>query len=551
MSNFTTPILRHGLQSLLLFDLERVDDLYNTLSNIWTVRFHGKEQGVSEPSQPTKIGILGGGRLCEALLEMLDAGRLSNFHVEVAAVADPDADRPGVRLARRMGIPTLEDPRALENVADLGFIVELGGCREVLEDLRRKDPPQVRLLELALSNLLRDLIRFRDEYLFEKRQLDINEGILESIFSSMHDEVFVIGPDHRILDVNESFLKSNGVRREEVVGRHCYTVAHRSASPCSAKGEFCPLEESLATGATAHAIHEHFDHEGRARYHEVTTVPLKNEEGEVELLLEIMRDITDELEKRVEQKTRAFKMNLARIIHEDKMIALGKLVSCAVHEINNPLSGILALARLMHQKMEERCLTDEDKEQFKYYLQLIDHEAARCSTIVSNLLSFSRQQKPQYEMFQLNDLVRKVALLFDHNLQAGRIELSRELDENLPALRGDAGQIQQCLINLLFNAMEAMPEGGNIAIRTFVDRSQELVVLEVQDTGVGIPDQMMSRIFEPFFSTKNQHKGGGLGLSVVYGIVKEHLGSIYVKSEMGKGSTFSLRFQLPHAETAA
>jgi signal transduction histidine kinase len=303
------------------------------------------------------------------------------------------------------------------------------------------------------------------------------------------------------------------------------------------------LEESLQTGSAGHAIHEHYDRNNEIRYCEITTVPLKSPDGAVELVLEIQRDITDELEQKLEQKTQAIKRDLARLIHEDKMIALGKLVASAVHEINNPLSGIHALARLMRRQLDEG-LSPSDLDQFKFYLQLIDTESARCSAIVSNLLSFARQQKLERRPFDVNRIIHNVVMLSRHRMELQHVTLALELEEGLPEIQGDPGQIQQCFINLVFNAMEAMPEGGRLTIRSALDAKRREVRVEVEDTGVGIPKEMLSQIFEPFFSTKSQDKGVGLGLSVVYGIVKEHRGVIYVKSEVGKGSCFIVRFPI-------
>lgn len=499
--------------------------------------------------RPLRIGIIGGGRRCEALLEMLDAGRLSNFDAKVVAVADPNMDAVGIRMAQKRGIYTTRDYKDFNNIKGLDFVIDLSDQKSsVLDDFRKDALPEVRTLETAFSGLLHDLIRFRNEHLLEKRQLDINEGIVESIFSSIHDEVVVIRPDLKIVDTNEAFIKSSGEIKENIVGKHCYEIVHQSDAPCREKNEQCPVMESLKTGSTAHAIHEHFLQEDRSFYYEITTVPLKNEKGEIELLLSIMRDITDELERRVEERTQNFKRNLARLIHEDKMIALGKLVSSAVHEINNPLSGILALARLMYQKIEEGNVGEEDLREFKYYLHLIDTEAARCSNIVGNLLSFSRQQKTEHKYFQLNDVIQRVVLLFGHKMELHRTHLKLELCENLPEMLGNAGQIQQCLINLLFNAMEAMPNGGEVTIRTYFEKTHNFIGMEVEDSGPGIPKEIISQIFEPFFSTKQQDKGVGLGLSVVYGIIKDHQGSIYVKNEVGKGANFIIRFFLPQTE---
>jgi PAS domain S-box-containing protein len=489
-----------------------------------------------------KIAVIGGGKRCAAFLEMLDAMRFPNLEAQIVAVADLNEDAAGMRLARERQILTTRDSNDFFKIRDLDLVIELTGNESLLESFLKRKPPGMRVLEATISRLFSDMIRFQEEYLLDKRQLELIQGIAESIFSSIQDRVLILQPDMKVVDANEAILQSVGMSRQEVTGKYCYEISHWSVGPCDEKGQHCPLRETLETGKTAHVIHEHFNQNNEPITCEVTVVPLRNKKGEIELVLEIVRDITDELEKRVEQKTRMLTRNLARLIHEDKMIALGKLVASAVHEINNPLTGIHALARLVSRGLESGATSDESLKQYKYYLDLIDTESARCSTIVGNLLSFARQQKMERVQFQLNELVHRVASLFSHKMQLQKVRLELKPAEDLPRMVGDPGQIQQCLVNLLFNAMESMPEGGLITVRTAWESSQNLIRLEVEDTGAGIPKELIPHIFEPFFSTKSQDKGVGLGLSVVYGIIKEHHGSIYVKSEEGKGSNFIIRF---------
>jgi len=494
--------------------------------------------------EPMRIAIIGGGKRCRAFLEMVDAKRFPNLKARIVAVADPDDRAAGMQLAREKAIFTTGDYRDFYEIPDLDLVIELTGKEELLKDFLRNKPPNVRVLEATLSRLFGDMIRFREEYLYRERELELIESIVDSVFHSMRDGVLIMQPDFKIVDANQAFLQSMGLNKEDVIGKFCHEVTHRSPHPCSGEGFQCPLRESLETGATSHAIHEHPNADGQVQYCEITTVPLKNKKGGVQMVLEILRDITDELEKRVAQKTRALKRDLARLVHEDKMIALGKLVASAVHEINNPLSGIHALARLMHRELEEGNTDENNIEKFKYYLRLIDTESARCSSIVKNLLSFSRQQKVEIRKLQLNELIQRVIHLCKHKMDMQHVTLRLELAEDLPETTGDPGQIQQVLLNLIFNSMEAMPDGGTVTVSTQWDRMRGQLRLEVADTGVGIPSELMSQIFEPFFSTKSQDKGVGLGLSVVYGIVKEHGGSIYVKSEEGEGCRFILRFPL-------
>ncbi len=499
-----------------------------------------------EKDKLMRIAVIGGGRRCRTLIEMLDAKRFPRLKAQIVAVADPDENAVGIGLARERGIFTTTDYRDFFRIPGLDLVIELTGQEELLEDFLQHNPAKVQILEATISRLFSDVIRLREEYLFRERQLELIETIVDSVFSSIRDRVLIMRPDYRIVDANDALLSWVGMKKEEIVGKFCYQVTHRCLEPCHLKGSFCPLKESLETGGVGHAIHEHYGPDNEVRYCEVTTVPLKNRKGQIELILEIVRDITDELEKKLEKKAKALKRDLARLVHEDKMIALGKLVASAVHEINNPLSGIHALARLMRRQIEEDPAS-VDTEQFQYYLGLIDSESARCSTIVGNLLSFSRQKKMEQRPFQLNDVVERVVLLSKHKMELRKIQLHLDLESALPQIMGDPSQIQQCLINLIFNAMEAITESGDITIRTRLEEKSGLVRLEVEDTGVGIAQEMMSQIFEPFFTTKNHDKGVGLGLSVVYGIIKEHRGTIYVKSEVGKGSNFIIRF--PRADS--
>ena len=231
-----------------------------------------------------------------------------------------------------------------------------------------------------------------------------------------------------------------------------------------------------------------------------------------------------------------------RLVYEEKMISLGKLAASAVHEINNPLSGINALARLVRQELESGETDAAAKERFIYYLSLIDSESARCSGIVSGLLHFSRQTKGIRSDFQLNELIEKALDFVRFRLDSQGVSTRTELDGDLPRMVGDQSQIQQCLLNLIFNAVDAMPDGGELVLRTSRDRAASQIRFEVADNGIGISKEIIPRIFEPFFSTKSHDRGVGLGLSVVYGIVKEHGGSVYVVSEEGVGTRFILKF---------
>jgi signal transduction histidine kinase len=196
----------------------------------------------------------------------------------------------------------------------------------------------------------------------------------------------------------------------------------------------------------------------------------------------------------------------------------------------------------MLRTLDEDQLEAQDLKEFRRYLELIAHESTRCGQIVSNLLSFSRQQKMERRPVDINAIIRSVILLSQHRMQLQNIVIQEELEPDLAEITGDYNQIQQCIMNVIFNAVEAMPEGGKLTLTTSTDRKNHMVQINIGDTGCGIPEENLSVIFEPFFSTKEESQGVGLGLSVVYGIIREHRGTIFVKSELGAGSSFTIRF---------
>jgi two-component system NtrC family sensor kinase len=186
--------------------------------------------------------------------------------------------------------------------------------------------------------------------------------------------------------------------------------------------------------------------------------------------------------------------------------------------------------------------TSNDLEEFKDYLSLMTPELERCGKIVSGLLSFSRESVLEYASINLNEVLEAVIALIHHKLELQSIKLATHLYPGLLWVRGNASRLEQCLLNLVFNAMEAMPEGGDLWVMSELDAAHKQVRVEIRDTGSGIDAENQNHIFDPFFTTKEAGQGTGLGLSIAYGIVKNHSGHIRVKSDAGKGSSFFLQF---------
>jgi signal transduction histidine kinase len=236
--------------------------------------------------------------------------------------------------------------------------------------------------------------------------------------------------------------------------------------------------------------------------------------------------------------------NQARILHQDKMMSLGRLAASVVHEINNPLSGILNYSKLMLRILESGSLTPERRQKFIRHLEMIRNESDRCSKIVSGLLAFSRKSPPAFTHVKVSELLERSISLSRHKLELQDIQLSLRLADDLPDIEGDFNQLQQCVINLLFNAMDAMPAGGTIELEAQTEPAKGRLIISVADRGSGIPPENMASIFEPFFTTKQEGHGVGLGLSTVFGIMEQHKGSVEARNRSGGGAVFMLKLPL-------
>lgn len=256
-------------------------------------------------------------------------------------------------------------------------------------------------------------------------------------------------------------------------------------------------------------------------------------------------DLMSGLERQVEERTAALRSAQAQLIQSEKLSSLGKLSASIAHEINNPLAGILTFAKLLVRDLDDVTLPDEARAEMVKRLKLIERETGRCSAIVRNLLDFARQRPPDLRDVDVNAALEESASLIAHKAQLSGLTLETKPG---PAahIRADYGQLRQALVNVLINAVEATPRGGRVTASTEAIGGE--VIVAVTDTGVGIPEEHLSKIFEPFFSTKE--KGTGLGLSVVYGIVEGVGGKLEVTSRPGEGTTVRMRFR-PAPETKA
>jgi PAS domain S-box-containing protein len=449
------------------------------------------------------------------------------------------------KYAGEEGIELFEHPRDLLSLEYLDLVLEFTGNEKILADLIKHKPSSVGVLDQHASLLFFDIARLYDQVAEQNTEVNLATSFASALLEASPDGVIVIDRDYRIINCNDSPLITSGRSREEILGRHCYEILHRSTSPCVGQERTCPTLETLKTGKPARTVYEIVISKGNTRICQVTTYPIASRFGEIAQFVVTVRDMTKELSERIEQRAQAIKDDLTRFVQDDRLTSLGRLVASVCHEINNPITSIVTFNKLILSYLNDGVIPHKPKgiADIQRYLNLSIQEALRCGRIVTNLLTFARQKDVDSKRIDLHEVITTVTLLIHHQLESAGIRFVQQLPHKPFCTWGDSAQIQQCLMNLMFNAIDAMPGGGTITISGGEDEANGQIWLAITDTGQGLATEDLPRIFEPFYSTKKDGKGVGLGLSMVYGIIREHNGTVEVDSPPGEGATF--RIKLP------
>jgi len=347
----------------------------------------------------------------------------------------------------------------------------------------------------------------------------------ESVLDALPVSIYVIDRDYQIVTWNrQREIGAQGMPRETVIGRNVFQVFAKYPQ-ARLKQEF---ERAFRTGNIERIEQQTVDQSGATQHWMVSKIPMRDEvSGEVTHVITVGEDVTMRVEA-IHAAGRA-----------EKLAAVGRLAAGVVHEINNPLATISACAESLESRVEEGAFgASPEVDDLHEYLGLIRSEAFRCKAITNGLLDFSRVRTSDRLMIDLAELIKSSANLIAHQKRGNDINIKFEIEKNLPQINADGGQIQQAIIALATNAIDAMPNGGALTFRA--KSANNRVTIEIQDSGIGIAPENLSKVFEPFFTTKEVGRGTGLGLAVCYGIVTEHGGRLSVRSNVGVGTTFTI-----------
>jgi PAS domain S-box-containing protein len=347
----------------------------------------------------------------------------------------------------------------------------------------------------------------------------------EAIIDSLPLSLYAVDRDYRIVAWNRNReLGGQGIPRGSALGRNIFEVLTRQRRDILER-EFA---RAFETGEIERIEQETASADGETHHWLVSKIPMRaSDDGEVSHVITVGEDITTRVEA-----------NRA-VARAEKLAAVGRLAAGVVHEINNPLATISACAEALSSRLGEGAFdSSPEVEDLRDYLSLIRSEAFRCKSITNGLLDFSRTRAGEHLPVQIGEVINSAARLIAHQRRGEQIEIEIEVDESLSPVSGDEGQLQQAVIALATNAIDAMPEGGRLTLRG--RNENDHVLLEICDTGVGIAPENLTKIFDPFFTTKEIGRGTGLGLAVCYGIVTEHGGRLDVQSAVGAGTTFTI-----------
>jgi PAS domain S-box-containing protein len=390
---------------------------------------------------------------------------------------------------------------------------------------------------------------YQREHLAAQQAL-ASERQYREIFEDAHDAIWIHDSHGNIIAANKATEELTGYSSKELLKMNVRNfLAEEGLS--LARG----IRRKLFLSETVEQPYEQrlIRRDGAEKIVKLTT-NLIREDDRLRGFQNIARDVTKEKEmqgklsaayRELSESHQRLKESQEQLIQAEKLTSLGQLAASIAHEVNNPLSGVLAYTQLLAKKIGGDSIP---KEVALGYLSKMEAELTRSTKLIRNLLDFARQSPPEFRQLNLNDVVSRAFDLAAHSAELQHVQVIKELDPSLPNLMADFDQLYQVCTNLFLNAIQAMPQGGKLTIRTSVNDGQ--LKIEVQDTGCGISPENMRKLFTPFFTTKHEVKGVGLGLAISYGIIQRHHGRIEVQSKKGEGTTFTICLPLHHEESA-
>ena len=372
--------------------------------------------------------------------------------------------------------------------------------------------------------------------------MEVSGNFLQAAIDGIRAYINIIDKEYNILFVNDAVTKKLRKTRQSIVGKKCYEQLWNKNALC----ENCVTPKVFENGQPHQRINWENNADGEKRCIEHFVFPIPNKQGQIEFAVEIFMDITEkkllekereeqrlELGKRIRELRHAYeelKSLQNQLLQAEKMASIGLLASSLAHELDTPLATISGYCELLLEEVHDEKALGK--------IKTISGQIAKCQKAIRNLLIFSRKSDSEKKEYHINTLITNILTLVEYRLKIHKINIRRTFDKQLPPLLVEGNQIQQVILNLVNNSVDALPNGGDLFIKTRMNNAEKSVEIVFEDNGTGIPEKYHKRIFEPFFTTKEQGKGTGLGLSICKDIISAHNGTIRLYSNPDKGAKF-------------
>ncbi|WP_319759712.1 ATP-binding protein [Maridesulfovibrio sp.] len=471
--------------------------------------------------KPFNIGIVGIGAGFKVLLDIINNDVFREFLPEMtlAAVSDVHHQKDITALGE-LGIPiytTFAD--MLEHHGDINLVIEMTGSIELFSTLRQQLPDSISLMdhrEIIFFCGLHDMALVKGNY---KSNIAQQQVLIQSIIDEIREDIFLMDKNGCVVDLNSVVWRKAEIPKSELIGKTCWNAARQRDGSvfCDCFDPECPFHKTLCSGQKEESLVTKVNRDGLLQYYRLYAYPIFDIRGQMTHIMVMHRDITERTHREKHQNQR------------DKLAVIGEMSTYLAHEIRNPLFAIGGFANSLSKSSD---LNEKDREK----IQIIVEETKRLDRLLTNMLNFVRSAHISRKEVDILSVVQSAAELMSigYGQRGYRIEVcSASL---LPNVLGDEDALKQCIVNLVKNAVEAMPEGGDITLSLGLQGGD--VVLQVTDTGVGMNEHEQDRVFNPFYSTKKD--GSGLGLAMIKKIVEELGGRVKLASKPGHGTTVSL-----------
>ena len=474
-------------------------------------------------SAPSRLALAGDGPLALELLTFFVQPRpdLAGLALTGVASSDPEITRRALsaNIPAYGDIASLAAASAAQNDLAPATVLICGSEDEAA--VRSLFPNATIILGPEAARFVAGLLG--SNLLCQACRLDLQgaRSLFSAVVDQLREDVLLLNPNGMITDCNSLACERRGLRREEMLGRHFSEVLDPEEDLCHGGATACPFSTTLRTGQTTEATYTRLDDQGRVRYFRVYAFAVRGADAGITHVAELRRDVTQRTE--MEQRLRM----------SQKLAAIGELSTFLAHEIRNPLFAISGFANSL---LRMAALPDTAREK----VGIILDESRRLDDILKSILNFAKPMEAGAGEVDVAQVARETLPLLTLGCEGQRVEVRLDLPEGLAKARADKDLIKQCLINLIKNSVEAMPNGGVLTVRASMDARH--VLLQVQDTGVGIPEDQRELVFSPFFSTKE--KGSGLGLAMIKKIIEDLGGEVELASRPGIGTTVTLRLPL-------